>query len=99
MVQQLLVESLVLALAGGAAGLLFAVWGRSLLWSIRPPTLKSLDLHFEPRVLAFALGVTLATGLLFGIAPALQLLRTDLVPALKNEEPAVGAAGHDMGNA
>jgi predicted permease len=86
LVRQLLTESLLLALAGGATGLLVAVWGRDLLWSLRPPFLPdSLDLPLDARVLGFTLGLSIATGVLFGLLPALQSSRPEMVTALKNQ--------------
>jgi len=68
---QLLIESLVLALLGGAAGIGTAMLGVRALHGLRPPALLRLDsLVIDARVLAFALAVTLITGLLFGLAPA-----------------------------
>jgi predicted permease len=88
LVRQLFTENLLLAFFGGGAGLLLAVWGRRLLWVFHPVTLpENLDLSFDPRVLGFALALTLATGLLFGLVPALQTARTDVVGALKNQAP------------
>ena len=87
LVLQLLTESLMLALAAGALGLLFAAWGRNVLWALRPAALANapLDLSFDPRVLFFSLGVSLLTGLLFGLAPAIQATRPALVADLKQE--------------
>ena len=84
-VRQLLVESVALALAGGAAGLVVAWWARHALWAWRPPALTAaqVDLSFDPKVLAFTAGVSLMTSLVFGLAPAIRLSRTDLVDALK----------------
>ncbi len=83
-VRQLLAESLLLSAAGGMAGLLLATWGRRVLWSFKPPTVpETLDVPFDSRVLLFTIGVTLVTGLVFGLVPALQGSRADLVPALK----------------
>ncbi|MET0645647.1 MAG: ABC transporter permease [Pyrinomonadaceae bacterium] len=93
LVRQLLVESLLLALAGGAAGLLLAVWILSLVAVYRPPLDVPIwiEASVDWRVLLFALGASLLTTALFGLAPALQATRTDLVPALKD----LGArAGH-----
>ena len=73
-----------LALLGGVAGLLLAYWAQSALWSFRPPFLQpdAIDINPDLRVLLFTLGIALATGLLFGLAPALQR-RADLVTELK----------------
>lgn len=84
LMRQLFTESLLLALIGGAAGLLVAVWARRLLWALRPPGVARLDTAFDWRVLGFALAATLLTGVVFGLAPALQTLRADLVGALKS---------------
>jgi macrolide transport system ATP-binding/permease protein len=85
-VRQLLTESVLLALIGGGAGLFVAYWGRDLLWSFRPPFFdeNAIDLSFDPRVLGFTLLVSLLTGLLFGLAPALSVSRPDLVTELKD---------------
>ncbi|HEX9224157.1 MAG TPA: ABC transporter permease [Candidatus Acidoferrales bacterium] len=85
LVRQLLTESTLLSLVGGAAGLLVAYWGRGLLWSFRPPFLPegSVDLSFDARVLGFTAGASLLTGLLFGIIPALKASDPDLNAMLK----------------
>ncbi|HYL11275.1 MAG TPA: ABC transporter permease [Candidatus Acidoferrales bacterium] len=85
LVRQLLTESTLLSLVGGAAGLLVAYWGRGLLWSFRPPFLPdgSVDLSFDARVLGFTVGASLLTGLLFGIIPALKASDPDLNAMLK----------------
>ncbi len=74
--RQLLVESLTLGLLGGAAGLLLAQWGSSLLR--RLPFPLELDLSLDARVLGFALIASLATGVVFGLAPAFRAARVDL---------------------
>lgn len=86
LVRQLLGESLLLAAAGGALGLLFALWGADLIASLQPPIAVPLALDFSPdaRVVAFAAGLALVTGLLMGIAPALQASRPDLVTSLRD---------------
>jgi predicted permease len=85
LVRQLLTESTVLSLLGGLAGLVVAYWGRNLLWSFRPPFLAegSIDLSFDPRVLGFTLVISLVTGLLFGIIPAIKASGTDVNEVLK----------------
>ena len=85
LVRQLLTESTLLSVVGGIAGLLIAFWGRKLLWSFRPPFLQdgAIDLSFDTRVLVFTLAVSLLTGLLFGIIPALKASRTDINEVLK----------------
>ena len=86
--RQLLTESVLLSLAGGAAGLVLALWGVDLLVSLIPaaqlaqmPYLRSLSLSRD--VLLFATGLSLLTGVLFGLTPALSASRTDLQGALK----------------
>jgi macrolide transport system ATP-binding/permease protein len=85
LIQQFLAESLLLAVAGGVGGLFVAYWSRALIWAYRPPFLQAgaIDLNFDVRVLAFSLAVSLITGLLFGLAPALQGSSPNLVTELK----------------
>ena len=84
-VAQLLTEATVLAVAGGALGIGLAVLGRNLLWQFRPPFLQQsyLSLALDGRVLLFTLCIALGTGLIFGLAPALQATRPNLVLELK----------------
>jgi predicted permease len=84
-VAQLLTEATVLAIAGGGLGLALAVIGRDLLWHFRPPFLaaSNLSLPLDGRVLLFTLLIALATGVIFGLVPALQSSRPDLVSELK----------------
>lgn len=93
LVRQLLTENLLLGLLGGAFGVLLAVWGPALLWRFRPPffTESALDLGLDGPVLLFAILVSLAAGLLFGLAPALQTTRPALVPALKGSREGTDA--------
>ncbi|HET9400403.1 MAG TPA: ABC transporter permease [Candidatus Acidoferrales bacterium] len=85
MIQQMLTESLVLSLAGAAAGLLIAMWGKNLLWKYRPPFLPadSVALSLDGRVLLFTLAVAIITGVLFGVVPAIKASSPDVVEALK----------------
>jgi predicted permease len=87
LVRQLLTESVLLALLGGALGLLLAYWLVDVMTAFKPPTdiPVSTELHIDFRVLLFTLLASLVTGVLFGLAPALQATRPDLVPALKDE--------------
>ncbi len=87
-VRQLLIESVMLAAAGGAAGLLVAPWLTDLLLFYQAKTETAalvLGHSMNGRVAAFTLLVSVATGLLFGLIPALQTSRPDLIPALKDE--------------
>ena len=87
LVRQLLTESVLLSVLGGAAGLLLA-WGPlGALEGVRLPLPIPVDnsITTDGRVLLFTLGLALATGLVFGLAPALQSARADVVPVLKNE--------------
>ncbi|HKT60817.1 MAG TPA: ABC transporter permease, partial [Gemmatimonadales bacterium] len=79
LVRQLLTESVLLALAGGVLGLGIAVWGVSALRTLDPGTLPRLDeVHLDGGALAFALILSVGTGLLFGVVPALRMLGFDL---------------------
>ncbi|HSM88148.1 MAG TPA: ABC transporter permease, partial [Candidatus Limnocylindrales bacterium] len=84
-VSQLLTEAMVLASAGGALGLALAVIGRNVMWRFRPPQLQQadLDLSLDTHVLLFTFLVAIGTGLIFGLVPALQASRPDLVSELK----------------
>jgi predicted permease len=95
LVRQLLTEGFLLSALGGISGLVFARWGTDLLLGFLPQGRSPLVLEIKPdlRVLGFTLGVTLLTGLLFGLAPAIQATRPDLIPALKHET-AVFSAGN-----
>jgi predicted permease len=84
-VTQLLTEALVLAIAGGALGLGLALAARDVMWRFRPPQLPAdgMDLSLDWHVMAFTFLVAITTGLIFGLAPALQASRPDLVSELK----------------
>lgn len=95
LVRQLFLESLVLALVGGAAGLLLAVGATEALPLLHPPSLPRLhDVRVDPGVLVFALGASLASALLFGLAPALHSARAGIHATLKE-----GGRGQTAGSA
>jgi putative ABC transport system permease protein len=104
-VRQLLTESMVLSLLGGAAGLLIAYWGVPALVSALPqnqlnamPFLKTLGL--DAGILGFSFALSLLTGLVFGLAPALQSSRLDLNEVLKEGGRNMSAgAGHRLRSA
>jgi predicted permease len=89
LLRQLLAESLLLSLLGGAAGLLLNIWLTGLIQTFRPPSELPLrvDVSLNWPVMAFACGVTLVTGVLFGLTPALASTRSDLVSVLKEGSP------------
>jgi predicted permease len=95
LVRQLMVESLLLALAGGAAGLLVAAWTDDLLLRLISIGNSPLELSTAPdlRILIFALAVSCFTGIVFGLVPALQCTRPDLAGTLKESAGAV-IGGH-----
>jgi predicted permease len=84
-ITQLITEAIVLAIAGGFLGLVLASVGRDLLWKFRPPFLQQthLSIPLDAPVLLFTAFVTLGTGLIFGLVPALQASSPDLVSELK----------------
>ena len=83
-VRLLLTESIVLAFVGGAVGLLLAIWSLDLLVSLKPANLPRLaEIGINRTVFLFTLGVSVVTGLLFGLAPAWQVSKTDLNEGLK----------------
>jgi predicted permease len=83
LLQQLLTESLLLGILGGIAGSLLAIWGVRLLVQLLGSD-ASLPLSPDWRVLAFTITISLLTGLVFGLVPALQTLKVRVAPALKN---------------
>jgi putative ABC transport system permease protein len=96
-VRQRLVESLLLSGAGAALGLVFAWWTSSLLLRTLPfdEAARTLSAAPDARVVAFALAASLATAILFGLAPALQSTRPMLTTTLKDESGSVvGGTGH-----
>ena len=83
-VRQLVTESVLLALVGGLAGAVLARWGTRAILAALPDALpRSEEIGLDTRVLLFTLGISVLTGVLFGLAPALRLLRPDLQETLK----------------
>jgi predicted permease len=86
LVRQLLTESALLSTLGGALGLLLAYWLVDAMMAFKPPTDFPLpELHIDGRVLLFTAVVSALTSVIFGLLPALQSTKPDLVPALKDE--------------
>src|SRR5262249_48851955 len=87
-VRQLLTESVALALPAAALGLVIAHWARGGLLGLLPPFPVSLALHLDldTRVFLFTMAVALGSGILFGLLPALQASRPDVVQALKDQD-------------
>src|SRR5262245_42011048 len=94
-IRQLLTEGVMLALAGGAAGFLLAVWGLDAMLALVPngmiPRVEEISVDW--RVLVFALSASLLTGVISGLVPALQTLRVD---AIRNLKEGAGKSGLDV---
>jgi macrolide transport system ATP-binding/permease protein len=92
LVRQFLLESVLLATAGGIAGLVLATWTSGLLMTLMPPTPfpVAFDAGVNGRVVAFSIAMTFITALAFGLLPALRASRPDLSSALKEAAAAVG---------
>lgn len=95
LIRQLLTESVLLALAGATAGLFLAYWINQLLMAFKPPFPPpfnfALNLSFDIRTFAFTFVLAVTTGVIFGLVPALQASRPDVLPALKDGSNAEGA--------
>ena len=91
-VRQLLTESFLLSALGGALGLFLAWWGTGWLARFGPPDIPRLsEIAIDGRVLAFTLAASLATAVIFGLAPALRSARTNLIESLKTGGAGTGA--------
>jgi putative ABC transport system permease protein len=84
LVQQLLTESVLLSLMGGAAGLTIAIWSLHVVHALKPGNIPRVDeIGISGTVLLFTFGVSLITGILFGLAPAWRAIKVDLNSTLK----------------
>jgi predicted permease len=96
-IRQMLTESVLLAALGGVVGMAASVWAGHALMAVGTPSQipipLSLDLTPDYRVLSFTLAITLLTGFVFGLAPALRASRADVVTALKTDAPALRLGG------
>ncbi|HEV2666757.1 MAG TPA: ADOP family duplicated permease, partial [Blastocatellia bacterium] len=92
LIRQLLTEATLMSLLGGGMGLLAAAWGLEALLAIKPDGAPLGEVKLDALSLAFTFGVSVLSGILFGIAPALQLANTRLQTALKE-----GGSGGDEG--
>jgi predicted permease len=92
LIRQLLTESVLLSILGGGIGLALAYWLVDAMTALRPPLdiPLSTSLHIDYRVLLFTGAISALTGVVFGLLPALQATRPDLVPALKDETSIAG---------
>ena len=94
-VRQLLTESLLLALLAGALGVIVAAWGIDALVRLSPEDLPRVgEIHLDGRVLAFTAILSVLTGMIFGLAPALQITRANLVDTLKESALSATAGMH-----
>ncbi|HKV24037.1 MAG TPA: ABC transporter permease [Candidatus Acidoferrum sp.] len=85
LIQQLLTESLMMALLAGGLGILFAYWGKSLMKSLLPPGLQQrLDFSLDGRVLLYTLVLAIVATILFGLMPAVEASKGDRLAALKD---------------
>ena len=94
-IRQLLTESILLATAGGALGLALANWGTQAVLAVLPEAIPRADqIGLDVRVLLFTLGISVLTGILFGLVPALKIARPDLNETLKEGGRGSSGARH-----
>jgi predicted permease len=99
LMRQLLTESVLLAAAGGALGLVFAMWIKDGLLAVGDwggPGLQGFEAKLDGRVLGFTMGLSLLTGLVFGLVPAWRATKVDLTPTLKDSGRGSSAASRSL---
>ena len=97
LITQLLTESILLATISGAAALITVVWLKSSLLNLTPAKLPRLsEVSFSPSVLLFAFVISILTGVVFGLAPALQAARTNQISALREGTRGAGSSKHQL---
>ena len=98
-VRQLLTESMMLSVSGAVVGLALVWWGIGVFAALSPPNIMRLDqVNVDVRVLGFTVVLSILTGVLFGLAPALQASKLDLSAALKEGGRGTATAGHRLRN-
>ncbi len=99
LVSQLLTESMLLGVFGGAVGLVLAYWTAMFITSFRPPVgfPIAVDLTLDVRVLAFTVILSIATGVIFGLVPSLRASRPDVVSTLKDDTWSLGRVRRRLG--
>ncbi|HEV2665860.1 MAG TPA: ABC transporter permease, partial [Blastocatellia bacterium] len=96
LIRQLLTESVLLAAVGGALGLVFAMWIKNGLLAVSDWGPRALEPKLDWRVLGFTLGLSLLTGIVFGLAPAWRATKVDLTPALKDSGRSSSGASRSL---
>jgi putative ABC transport system permease protein len=97
LLRQMLTESILLSMIGGAIGILFSLWGIPAVLSLTPEDLPRVnEVRLDSAVLFFAIGISVVTGILFGIAPALNSSHPDLNHELKEGTAGAGTGTHRM---
>ena len=99
LVRQLMTENVVLSLIGGALGVVIAIWSLRVIWSTRPAFTPQnfVEPSLDGTVLAFTLGVSILTGIIFGLAPAIQASRANVLGALKDNTRSAGRRRRTFG--
>jgi putative ABC transport system permease protein len=96
-IRQLLTESLLLAVVGGALGLLLAKWGVKVILTFSANSLpRSSEIGLDTRVLVFTVAISVLTGIVFGLAPALQAIRADVQESLKETARSTTGGRHRL---